>query len=148
MRFVELLGRLFFAAIFLLSAPKDFTQENINYNYAVNAGVPVANILVPLAGILALLGGLSIALGLYARIGAALVILFLVPVTLMMHNFWAYSDPQMHQMQQINFMKNLSMLGGSMAFAYFGAGPISIDAWITNHLPHDTVDHTPVMPAH
>jgi putative oxidoreductase len=31
-------------------------------------------------------------------------------------------------MQQVNFMKNLSMLGGALLILYFGAGPLSLDA--------------------
>ena len=34
----------------------------------------------------------------------------------------------MAQMQQIMFMKNLSMLGGALLIPYFGAGPLSLDA--------------------
>jgi putative oxidoreductase len=49
-------------------------------------------------------------------------------VTLMMHNFWAVTDPQMRQMQMINFMKNVSMLGGALLLTHFGAGPWSLDA--------------------
>jgi putative oxidoreductase len=85
-------------------------------------------LLVPLAGILAFVGGLSILLGYHARIGAWILVLFLVPVSLMMHNFWAVTDPMMAQMQRAMFLKNLSMLGGALLIAHFGAGPLSLDA--------------------
>ena len=65
--------------------------------------------------------------------GAGLVVLFLVPVTFMMHNFWAVSDPMMAQMQMAMFMKNLSMLGGALLISYFGAGPLSLDARQKSH---------------
>ena len=87
----------------------------------------MANILVPLSGLLALFGGISILLGYFARFGAMLLILFLVPVTLTMHNFWDISDPAIHQMQMIQFMKNLTILGGVILIAFYGAGPKSID---------------------
>ena len=57
-----------------------------------------------------------------------MLVLFLIPVTLMMHKFWGISDPQAAQMQMIMFMKNLSMLGGALLITQFGAGPASIDA--------------------
>ncbi len=97
--------------------------------YAAAQGVPLASIAVPLSGIFALLGGLSVALGYKAKWGAWLLVLFLAPVTVMLHNFWAAQDPTMAQMQQIMFMKNLSMLGGAILVSYFGAGPLSLDAW-------------------
>lgn len=45
----------------------------------------------------------------------------------MMHGFRAMTDPNMAQMQQIMFMKNLSMLGAALLIAHFGSGPLSID---------------------
>jgi uncharacterized membrane protein YphA (DoxX/SURF4 family) len=68
-----------------------------------------------------------ITLGYKARWGAVLLIMFLVPVTYMMHNFWAISDPMAKQMQMIMFMKNVSMLGAALMIAYFGTGPLSLD---------------------
>jgi putative oxidoreductase len=76
---------------------------------------------------MALAGGLSILVGWHARAGAWLLVLFLVPVTLAMHAFWAVPDPMMRMMQQGMFMKNLGLLGGALLIAYFGAGPVSLD---------------------
>jgi len=95
--------------------------------YAASKGVPLASIAVPLSGIISLAGGLSIALGYRAKRGGWLIVLFLVPVTVMMHNFWAMTDPNMAQMQQIMFMKNVSMLGAALLIAHFGSGPLSVD---------------------
>jgi putative oxidoreductase len=96
--------------------------------YAASQNVPFASLLVPASGIIATLGGISIILGYKARLGAWLIVLFLVPVTLMMHNFWAITDPMMKQMQMAMFLKNVSMLGAALMITYFGAGPYSIDA--------------------
>jgi putative oxidoreductase len=123
---IALLGRLLFALIFLMSAPMDFSSQTIAY--AASQGVPFASIAVPLAGVIALAGGLSVLLGHRARIGAWLIVLFLAAVTPMMHNFWAVTDPTMHQMQFIMFLKNLSMLGGALFISQTGAGPWSLDA--------------------
>ncbi len=108
-----------------MSAPRHFTAGTIAY--AANHGVPAASIAVPLAGVIALLGGLSILLGFKAKHGAWLIVIFLVPVTFMIHNFWTVTEPMMRQMQQINFMKNLSMLGAALLIAHFGSGPLSVD---------------------
>jgi putative oxidoreductase len=123
---VVLLGRLFFAAIFLTAGPNHFREQTIGY--AASQGVPLASIAVPVSGLLAIVGGLSILLGYRAKIGAWLVALFLVPVTLMMHKFWAASDPMMAQIQMVMFMKNVAMLGGALLISQLGAGPWSFDA--------------------
>jgi len=124
--YVTLAGRFLFSAIFIMSGFFHFSPQDIAY--AANAGVPAPAFLVPASGILALLGGLSILLGYRAKIGGWLVVLFLVPVTLMMHNFWAQKDPMMAQMQMAMFMKNVTMIGGALLISQFGAGPLSLDA--------------------
>jgi putative oxidoreductase len=115
-----------FSLIFLLSLPNHFKQQTIDY--AAAAGVPLAHVAVPLAGLIALIGGLSLALGFHARVGAIALLVFLVPVTLFMHKFWGISDPQQAQMQQVNFMKNLALMGGALFFVYAGSGAYSLDA--------------------
>jgi putative oxidoreductase len=123
---VVLLGRFFYAAIFLIAALSHFSKQTINY--AAAQGVPLASLAVPVSGLIALAGGLSIVVGYRAKVGAWLIVLFLVPVTFMMHKFWAVSDPTMAQMQVAMFMKNVSMTGAALLISYFGAGPLSLDA--------------------
>jgi putative oxidoreductase len=123
---VVVLGRFLFALIFLMASPNHFTRQTIAYS--ASQGVPLASVLVPLSGVLGIAGGLSILLGYRAKVGAWLIALFLVPVSLMMHKFWTLTDPMMAQMQMILFMKNVSMLGGALLISHFGAGPFSLDA--------------------
>ena len=122
---VVLLGRFFYALIFLMAAPTHFSKQTIAY--AAAQGVPLASIAVPLSGIIALAGGLSILLGYRAKIGAWLIVLFLVPITPMMHNFWTVHDPVKAQTQMVMFMKNLAILGGALLITQFGSGPLSLD---------------------
>ena len=119
-------ARFFFALIFLFAGAGHFAKAPVAY--AAAQGVPFASFLVPFSGVLAAAGGLSILLGYHARIGAWLLVLFFVPVTVMMHNFWAVQDPMMRGMQEAMFMKNLSMLGAALLISHFGAGPLSFDA--------------------
>jgi putative oxidoreductase len=121
-----LLGRILFAAIFLAAAPRHFTSEGAAH--ATDLGVPLARLAVPLSGVLALVGGLSVLVGCYTRAGAWALIGFLVPVTLMMHAFWRLDDPIAVHTQQAMFMKNASMVGALLLIAYFGGGPLSLDA--------------------
>jgi putative oxidoreductase len=125
MRSLVPVGRALFALIFITSVFGDFSRGAIDA--AAAHGVPLATLAVPASGILALLGGLSILLGYRARFGAFLIVLFLVPVTLIMHKFWGLSDPQMAMMQRVNFMKNVALLGGALMLMYYGSGPYSLD---------------------
>lgn len=123
-KFLVLLGRVFYSAIFIGSGFGHFHWQTIEY--AEMHGVPMAEFLVPFSGILAILGGISILLGYKARLGAWLIVIFLVPVTWMMHNFWDVEEPGQRLIQQAMFMKNLSMLGAALLITYWGAGPYSL----------------------
>lgn len=123
--YMAFLGRVLFSVIFIAATPAHFSSDMVRY--AANHGVPFPQISVPVSGILALIGGLSVLTGFKARIGAWLLVLFLIPVTITMHNFWAISDPAAAQVQQAMFMKNLGLLGAALLVAYYGAGPASID---------------------
>jgi putative oxidoreductase len=123
---IVLLGRFLFAAIFIMSGPRHFLSQTIAY--AASQGVPMASIAVPLSGTLALIGGISILLGYRAKLGAWLIVLFLVGITPMMHKFWGVTDPMMQQIQMIMFFKNASMLGAALLITQLGSGPWSLDA--------------------
>lgn len=125
MSYVVLLGRILFSLIFVKSSFGHFSAGTIGY--AAAQGVPLASIAVPVSGVMALLGGLSVAFGYKARFGASLLVLFLVPVTIVIHRFWGLPDAQAAMMQQIMFLKNLSMLGGALLITHFGSGPLSLD---------------------
>jgi len=125
MRALVPVGRVLFALIFVASIVGHFTSAEIAQASA--HGVPLAHVMVPLAGVIALVGGLSVMLGYHAKLGALLLVIFLVPVTLFMHKFWGIADPQMAMMQRIQFMKNLSLIGGALMIMYFGSGPHSLD---------------------
>jgi putative oxidoreductase len=131
MKYLVLVGRILFAAIFLFSAPIHFSNDTVQF--AASFGVPFAAIAVPVSGIIAIIGGLSVLLGYKAKFGAVLLTLFLVPVTFMMHNFWSVQDPMMSRIQMAMFFKNISILGGAFFVAYFGSGPLSLDEWVSNY---------------
>jgi putative oxidoreductase len=125
-RYLVPLGRFCFSLIFLMTPLGHFSRAYVGY--AAQQGVPAAALLVPLSGVIATAGALSVTLGYKAKAGAWLLIVFLIPVTFMMHNFWAVPDPMMRGMQLALFMKNVSMFGAALLIAHFGAGPVSLDA--------------------
>lgn len=135
-----LLGRVLYSLIFIGSSVGHFQAETISY--AASQGVPSAGVLVPLSGAIAFLGGLCIALGWKTRMGGLLLALFLIPVTFTMHDYWNFADPQQAMNQYQHFMKNLSMLGGAFMIAYFGGGPLSLDARRVHRVAFD--GETPV----
>lgn len=122
---VVVLGRILFTAIFIASSLNHFSQPMIAA--AAAQGVPMAEIAVPASGVLELAAGLSVLLGYRARLGAWGLVVFLLPVTLMMHAFWAATAEEAAS-QLIHFMKNLSLIGAALLVTQFGSGPMSLDS--------------------
>jgi uncharacterized membrane protein YphA (DoxX/SURF4 family) len=121
-----LIGRVLYSLIFLMSGLNHFMQWEQMAQYAQSKGVPSPKLAVAGSGVLLLLGGLSVLLGFYPTIGLILLIVFLVPTTLLMHNFWAVEDPIQRQMEMVNFLKNLALLGAALGLLTVEEWPLSL----------------------
>lgn len=126
---LTIVGRVMLAAIFLMSAiGNKIPNFSGTVEYMTANGVPAPNILLVGAIIFLLVGGISIVLGFKARIGAGLLIVFLMLATWFFHDFWTFApDSQEFQMQMIQFMKNLGLMGAMFMIVANGAGPGSLD---------------------
>ena len=117
-----LVGRVAFAALFLPSGfSKLLNLQAFLYNID-GRGVPFAPILAPLAAAVEFLGGLALLLGVQVRFASVVLLLFTVVATLISHRFWEYSAGAARQMQQINFFKNVAIVGGFVFLAAHGGG--------------------------
>src|ERR1039457_4125390 len=104
MKYIPLTGRILFSLIFLNSGIMGHLMNLSQTSaYATSMGVPMASAMVVISGIIAILGALSIILGYKAKLGAWLIVLFLIPITFMMHNFWTQTDPMAKMIQMSMF---------------------------------------------
>lgn len=108
---VFLIGRLIVGGYFLMSGFNHFTKIAMMAGYAKSKRVPVPSLAVGGTGLLLLLGGASLLLGFYPRVGAALLVIFLLGASFGMHAFWAVEDEQTKASEMINFLKNMALLG-------------------------------------
>jgi uncharacterized membrane protein YphA (DoxX/SURF4 family) len=113
---VFLIGRILVGCYYLLSAFHHFSDVHAMSRYAALHGVPAPSLAVIVAGLLLAVAGVTLLLGVFPEIGIAALVLFFVPVTVVMHAFWADSDPSMRQIDIINFGKNVALLGSSLMF--------------------------------
>ena len=111
-----LVGRILIGCYYLQGAYHHFTSVGPMSRYVAAHGVPAPEAAVIVAGLLLLVAGLSFLLGIFPRLGVGAIVLFLVPVTLIMHAFWADRDPMQRQNDLINFTKNIALLGSSLMF--------------------------------
>ena len=122
-----LAGRVLLALIFIISGYGKIAGYAGTAGYMASKGVPLVGILLPLTILVELGGGLLIAIGWKARWVAAVIFLFLIPVTLVFHNPSGLAAGEAQQ-QMIQLLKNLSIMGGMLGVFAFGPGSFSIDA--------------------
>ena len=129
---LALLGRLMLVAIFLLSAVgQDIPKFCDTAAYMASEGVPMPKIMLGGAIGFLIVGGLSVGVGFRARIGATMLLVFLLLATYFFHDFWTQADPMLKQEQMIHFMKNASMMGAMLLVIAHGPGLMSIDGRMT-----------------
>lgn len=114
MDIVVLIGRVLFATLFLASAAGHLTKTKDMAAYAESRGVPSASLATIVSGVLMAVGGLSVLLGIWADLGALLLVVFLVPTAVLMHGFWKETDPQARQQEMIQFLKDTALAGASL----------------------------------
>ena len=108
-----LAGRVLLGGFFIISGIRHFQHLPMMAGFTGSKGVPQPKLAVMVSGMMIILGGLSILLGVWPHLGIVLVSLFLLPVTLLMHQYWKHTDPMMRINDQVNFMKNVAILGAS-----------------------------------
>jgi uncharacterized membrane protein YphA (DoxX/SURF4 family) len=111
-----LTGRVIVGLYFLYSALNHFTSLQMMSGYAGSKGVPLPTVAVVVSGLLLAVAGICFLLGWHPRVGVAAAVLFLVPVTLMMHAFWTHTDAMARTNDMAHFMKNLALLGSTLVF--------------------------------
>jgi len=120
-------GRVLLALMFILSGFGKLADVGGTAGYIASAGLPMASALAVIVGLLELFGGIAIAIGFQARWAALALGLFTLAASVLFHKFWA-AAPDQAFVQQLLFMKNLSVAGGLFIVAALGAGPVSVDA--------------------
>lgn len=123
MDILHLLGRIVFGGFFIYNGVQHFMGMDAMKGYAGSKGVPAPGLAVAGSGLMLVLGGTSVVLGVWPQIGLVLLILFLVPVAFMMHDFWAVPEDQ-KQAEMVNFSKNMALAGAAlMMLAGAGSWP-------------------------
>jgi len=116
---IVLIGRILFVVLFLYSALGHLTATDQLAGYAASKGVPFPKPAVLISGTLLLVGGIFVLLGIWADLGALLLVIFLLPTAYLMHGFWRDSG-EARMNEQVQFNKDLALGGASlMLFAFF-----------------------------
>lgn len=133
MDIVFLVGRILFAALFLMSAIGHLTKADAMAQYAAYKNAPGGKAGVILSGIALGLGGLAILFGVYGDIGSLLIIATLIPINVFMHAFWKETDETAKMTEMTAFNKNTALIGGAFAFfVIFASVGANVGLTLTN----------------
>ena len=110
------LGRVLLSAIFILSGLGKLPHFHDVAGMMTGKGIPLATVALAITILIEVGGGLLLLTGFKARYAALVIAVWLVPVTLVFHNFWGAPAAQ-QQEQTINFLKNLAIIGGLLVTA-------------------------------
>ena len=124
-QFAPLAGRILLSIIFIMSGISKITGFAGTSGWMASKGLPMADVLLAASIVIELGAAAMIVLGFKARWGAAALFLWMIPVTLVFHNYWAMPAAD-QQMQSIMFFKNLGLMGGMLILMGLGSGPLSL----------------------
>ena len=122
-------GRAMLVAVFFMSAiGNKIPKFNEVAGYMASEGVPMPKLMLAGAILFLVAGSVSIVSGYRARIGAGLLLVFLLLASYFFHDFWTFEDAMKRQNEMIQFMKNLGLMGAMVMIIANGVGPLSFDA--------------------
>ncbi|MDR3624031.1 MAG: DoxX family protein [Chlamydiales bacterium] len=121
-----LIGRVLMGAVFIIAAISVYSNWQTFIKAVVDVGLPFPAVALSIAIVLKLLGGISLLIGYKVRLGALLLIIFIVPATLLFHHFWSVGPDQVMQ-SAMDFFRNVFILGALLFVSGCGASCCSID---------------------
>lgn len=123
----DLIGRIFLSAIFIFEAlDTAFFTPQTKETMAAHGLTANQDLLLFIAVFLLFVGGLMVLFGYRSTLGAVMLLIYWVPVTFMVHDFWNCDKSSELREQSILFMKNIAIIGGLLMLVGKGSGRYSI----------------------
>ena len=116
--YLFLLGRVLYGGFFIAGGINHFMNLGMLSGFVASKGLPAGKVAIILSGLLIILGGSCIVVGCNPEIGVLCIVVFLVPVTFMMHAYWNETDQMQRISQRVNFQKNLALLGAALMLLF------------------------------
>lgn len=122
-----LMGRILMSSVFLIFGALKLTTFSYYVGMLAERGLPMPSAVIAGAALLEILGGLAILLGFKTRVASWVLFVYLIPTSILFHNYWALQGALRAEMEA-HFFKNMAIMGGLLFLAMWGPGPYSIDA--------------------
>lgn len=121
-----LVARVMLVVLYLIFGWTKLTGFSATVHYMATIGTPVPEFAAVIAVIMEFFVGLAIAVGFYTRPLALLLALYTIVTALIGHRFWTMTGAAAYG-NEINFFKNVSIMGGLLLLCITGPGKYSID---------------------
>lgn len=123
---IILTARILLMILFVLSGWAKLTGFAGTVSYMASLGAPVPEVAAAIAVLMEFFVGILLVLGFYTRPLAALMALFVLGTALLGHPFWNMEGAE-RMANQINFFKNIAIIGGLLLLVVTGPGRYSVD---------------------
>jgi putative oxidoreductase len=137
--YLPFIGRVLIAAPFLLSGLGKIAAPAFTQGYIASVGLPMPLVAYAIAVVVEVGGSLLLLLGVQTRLTAVVLAIFTLATAFAFHTNFA------DQNQMIHFLKNVVIVGGLLQVVAFGAGKVSVDAWLDRR--RDAATGAPRTPA-
>lgn len=122
--YLPFIGRVLIAAPFLLSGLGKIAAPAFTQGYIASVGLPMPLVAYAIAVVIEVGGSVLLLLGVKTRLTAVVLAIFTLATAFAFHTNFA------DQNQMIHFLKNVVIVGGLLQVVAFGAGKVSVDAWL------------------
>lgn len=113
---LEWVGRVVFVAFFIMAGVNHLLNTKAIAGYAGSKGMPAPAAATVVSGLMLLAGGIMILARWHPSVGAAAIILFLLPAAFLIHNYWTQTDPMMRAGEHAQFWKNITLAGAALLY--------------------------------
>ena len=124
---ILLLGRVALGAIFVKSGLQKLMALSAFAASLASRGVPQSSVWAAIGATVEFVGGILIVTGLRTREASLLMVLFVIVATGISHRYWEFADAA-RRLQESQFFKNLSIIGGFVLLFATGSGRFGLDA--------------------
>lgn len=132
--YLALAGRILLALIFVVAGINKVVHWSDSVGYMAASGLPAVPLLLVAAIAIELVGATMLLIGYKTEISSLVLFAYLIPVTLVFHSFWRFHGMEA-QMQLVNFLKNLSIMGGLLGLAATAPSRVSVDNALMHRRP-------------
>jgi putative oxidoreductase len=125
----NLAARIFIALLFLIFGFDKLTHYSATVSYMAQTGAPFPPLSAAIASVAEFGLGIALILGVLTQPLAVALALYTLGASIIGHHFWTMSGLERY-LNEINFFKNISVIGGLILLAATGAGRYSVDAML------------------